>query len=104
MEVISEAAAERFGEACGSGAAGLVGGVLATLTSVFVGAAVSAASVLREAGGSACLLAPVACGFGLCFVVTLVPPEPERRRVQAFLALCTPPAAIGLAYWSSGVD
>ena len=79
--------------------AGLVGGILATLTSAFAGGAIAAASVVRSTAGIAALLPPVACGYALCFFVMLVPPEPEWKRVNAFLALCTAPAALSIVYW-----
>ena len=99
---LSSFARVRF-NALASAATGLIGGVVATLISAAVGATFSAAIVVRESANSACVLGSVVAGYILCILVTFVPDEPEHRRIHAFFALCTTPAAIGFTCWYSTV-
>ena len=92
MEAISLASVPTFGNAF----AGLVAGVVAVLVSAAVGAALRAAALVYEAGDVAAFLLSVLCGYALCALLTLVPPEPESRRVNAFLALCTSAVSVAL--------
>ena len=98
MEMINAAAEERFGPAAGSAAAAAAAGLLATFISGFAGTIIQAGSVVFSSGGGGILmllLSPL-CGYFLSHVLTLVPPEPQHRRIDAFFALCAAPTVAAM--------